>query len=55
MTEAVAVSGHPGVFLCLLNVLLRYRVVGGEKSNRMRNCVKGRNSFRITGGVRKIG
>lgn len=39
MTETVAVSGHPAMFLCLLNVLLRYRVVSGEKSNRTRNSV----------------
>lgn len=27
------------MFLCLLNALLKYRVVSGEKSCKMRNCV----------------
>lgn len=26
------------MFLCLLNVLLRYNVASGEESNRKRNC-----------------
>lgn len=45
--QRLAVRGHPGMFLCLQNVLLRYEVISREKSNRMRNCIRGRILFKI--------